>query len=151
MYLGGGEWSNLANRRLWYAVTAAATGRPAEHDRVGGGFILWEESLGTDTRGEGLQEILYQAYGLRGFSRFANLLAIAHLRICESLAPKKNKNRKFANAQLAIVEIWDTLIGGIVLLTVECRLMNSVKNVFTRVVSLCYQQFFLELYPICLL
>jgi hypothetical protein len=26
------------------AVTAAAMGRPAEHDRVGGGFILWEES-----------------------------------------------------------------------------------------------------------
>ena len=59
-----------------YAVTAAATGRPAEHDRVGGGFILWEESLGPDTRGEGLREILYQPYDLRGFFRFANLLAI---------------------------------------------------------------------------
>jgi hypothetical protein len=52
---------------------------------------------------------LYQTYGLQGFSRFANLLAIAHLRICKSLAPNKNKNCKFANVQLAIVEIWDTL------------------------------------------
>ncbi len=36
---------------------------------------------------------------------FARNSAFAHLRIV-----KKNKNRKFANAQLAIVEIWDTLI-----------------------------------------
>ncbi len=117
-YLGGGEGTIVLGTVVTRNV-APDLARPryrtippsyaAASSRVGGGFILWEESRGPDTRGEGLREILYQAYGLRGFSRFANLLAIAHLRICESLAPKKNKNRKFANAQLAIVEIWDTL------------------------------------------
>ncbi len=91
------------------AVTAAATGRPAEYDRVGGGSTSGKRVRVQTPKGRAYERFLYQAYGLRGFSRFANLLGIAHLRICKSLAPKKNKNRKFANVQLAIVEIWDTL------------------------------------------
>ena len=58
-----------------------------------------------EPRGEGLQEILYQAYDLRGFFRLANLLAIADLQIfklANRWRQKKEKNCKFAirNSQL---------------------------------------------------
>jgi hypothetical protein len=56
-----------------------------------------------EPRGEGLQEILYQAYDLRGFFRFANLLAIADLRICElANCWRQKKRKKIANSQFTI-------------------------------------------------
>ncbi len=77
------------------------------------GFSSSGKREDAEPRGEGLGEILYQAYDLRGFFRFANLLAIVDLRICElanRYRQKKKKKSQIRNSQIAIAEIWDSLM-----------------------------------------
>ena len=66
-------------------------------------------TLSSQSWEKGLREVLYQAYRMRVFQKFASRLAIANLRICELLAPKK-KDSQIRNSQFAIVQSWDTLL-----------------------------------------
>ena len=94
---------------LWYELL----GWPGKY-MMRGVFSSSGKREDAESRGEGLREILYQAYDLRGFFRFANLLANADLRIRGFVdsrivgAKKKGEKSQIRNSQFAIVEIWDT-------------------------------------------
>jgi hypothetical protein len=74
----------------------------------GGGF-----TLGGRERIQTPKERAYERFCTKptGCEDFPDLQICSQLRICEFVDRwRQKKNRKFANAQLAIVEIWDTLL-----------------------------------------
>jgi hypothetical protein len=73
-------------------------------------FILGEAMIeSSDSQGEGLRKILYQAYHMLKKVKSVNMLTCRHFEICHVFPPEKISTDKQTDNQL-ICKCWDTLL-----------------------------------------